>query len=320
MYNPLRATLQRWQVEPPVFQGDELSRWIQADLELFTARGILKQVPSAGTATCTECGDAPLSSVQFVRDECTREVKPYICCSNCGPVAIAPQALTRWQIEDRGLLGAIRDALGVSGEITEFIEHRLWSIGKIPLVGRQRQFLVGRDFRPGADDLALRRCPKAILLVPLEPDLARWEGARGGLVLAIDTVLLLRSGMLHFDRTTLEGLVDDGHPGIAIRAKQKRRRRASRLANIELVKKKLIDFLRSASRHAEYTGRTKGAPELLPRPTQQQLADELQIGAGSVNRCIHDPAATELKYLWDSALDIDLIHDLARRFHRKRIS
>ncbi len=89
-------------------------------------------------------------------------------------------------------------------------------------------------------------------------------------------------------------------------------KRASRAATIDAVKRVLRQHLRAARDHA-YSLRESGRdPELLPRPTLQQLADGLKIHVSSVSRAINDPSDKEIAILWETANDVDQVMQFKR--------
>ncbi len=89
---------------------------------------------------------------------------------------------------------------------------------------------------------------------------------------------------------------------------KKPRKRASRAATIDAIKKQLREHLRSARDHAYTTQQGRDdIPKLLPRPTQEQIAEQLKVSVSSVSRAINDGADLEIKYLWNGALDIDQV-------------
>ncbi|WP_168566042.1 MarR family transcriptional regulator [Crateriforma spongiae] len=84
-------------------------------------------------------------------------------------------------------------------------------------------------------------------------------------------------------------------------------RRSSRTAKIELLVRELTLHLRSAADLAHASG------ELLPRPTQQELARRTGISKSDVSRCIKDPSANQLRLLWQTADDPDAVLRLPRK-------
>jgi hypothetical protein len=78
-------------------------------------------------------------------------------------------------------------------------------------------------------------------------------------------------------------------------------RRSSRTAKIELLVNELTQHLRSAADHAHASG------ELLPRPTQQELARRTSMSKSDVSRCLKDSSAKQLRLLWQTADDLDAV-------------
>jgi hypothetical protein len=93
----------------------------------------------------------------------------------------------------------------------------------------------------------------------------------------------------------------------ALPKKEPPRKRATRAAKIEALRKEMIDHLRAAHDHARATRDQTGTPRLLPRPTQKDLAKRVDISEYDVSRCLKDPAAHELRLLWEVALDLGQI-------------
>jgi len=69
----------------------------------------------------------------------------------------------------------------------------------------------------------------------------------------------------------------------------------------------MIEHLRTARDYALETRERTGTPELLPRPSQKQLATRLGISESNVSRCQHDKSARELALLWEWAADLDRV-------------
>ncbi len=84
---------------------------------------------------------------------------------------------------------------------------------------------------------------------------------------------------------------------------RKLKKRATRAAAIDAIKRALREHLRSARDHAY----SSSDAALLPRPTLQQLADQLKVHISSVSRAINDPSDREIAILWDAANDIEKV-------------
>ena len=90
------------------------------------------------------------------------------------------------------------------------------------------------------------------------------------------------------------------------------RKRAERAANIELLRKELIEHIRAARDHAQAAIDFGREPELLPRPSRRDLAERAGINEAAVSRCFNDPAATELNVLWNTAEELEAVMKFVR--------
>lgn len=88
--------------------------------------------------------------------------------------------------------------------------------------------------------------------------------------------------------------------------KRRKRKRSERAAAIDALKAELHKHLRAARDHA-HTTRDNGNPDLLPRPTQKQLAQALKLSPSTVSRCLADSRDRELQLLWKWANDLDAV-------------
>jgi hypothetical protein len=93
-------------------------------------------------------------------------------------------------------------------------------------------------------------------------------------------------------------------------------KRAERAGKIETLVREIAEHLRAAHDHAFTTRDTSGTPELLPRPSQQDLAKRTGLTETDVSRCLKDPAARELRLLWEAALELDKVLGWKGRPHR----
>lgn len=97
------------------------------------------------------------------------------------------------------------------------------------------------------------------------------------------------------------------------RATERRvKKRADRAANVEALKKELIEHIRAARDHAQAAVDFGREPELLPRPSRRELAERIGITESAASRCFSDPAATELNLLWETAEDLDSVMKFVR--------
>jgi hypothetical protein len=76
---------------------------------------------------------------------------------------------------------------------------------------------------------------------------------------------------------------------------------------MEALKKAIQDHLISARDHAYRLIEDDKTPELLPRPTQQLLAKQLELSRSSVSRALADGSDKELTILWEITKDLDQV-------------
>lgn len=77
-----------------------------------------------------------------------------------------------------------------------------------------------------------------------------------------------------------------------------------------------VFFANEVERHLFPIRDTLGTPELLPRPSQQDLAKRAGLTETDVSRCLKDPAARELRLQWETALELDKVLGWIGRPHR----
>lgn len=85
------------------------------------------------------------------------------------------------------------------------------------------------------------------------------------------------------------------------------KKRASRATGIETLKLELIEHIKAAKDHAHVALEMDREPELLPRPSMADLGRRAGLPRHGVSRCFADPAAQELRLLWQMAGDLDSI-------------
>ena len=90
------------------------------------------------------------------------------------------------------------------------------------------------------------------------------------------------------------------------------KKRADRAANMESLKKELIEHIKAARDHAQAAVDFGGEPTLLPRPSRRELAARVGITESAASRCFSDPAATELNLLWNTADDLKSVMKFIR--------
>lgn len=103
----------------------------------------------------------------------------------------------------------------------------------------------------------------------------------------------------HLERT---GLTTPGR----VRAAQPKKKRDTRASAIDRIKGALREHLLAAKAHARATAAASEV-ELLPRPTQAQLAKQLGLSESAVSRCLTREPDRELQIMWVAATDLDSV-------------
>jgi hypothetical protein len=185
-------------------------------------------------------------------------------------------------------------------------------LGLACFAGRHHNVFFGRMLA-GHDGCELLQQHKisqcGIVFVPsMVPKMALANERFRPFVFSLCETILPSSYALHLDKMLVESQVA-GRSNVErqMRIPSKRAARATMIADLT---KAMVEHIRTARDHAYVVQRQTGSPQLLPRPTQRQLAQQLGASQTGVNRCLADPSARELRYLWNMAVDLDrIMHD-----------
>jgi hypothetical protein len=307
--NPLTAIWHRLGRNPPVFFEDQLDSALGGSREHVFRSGLLREDRPSGSAACRDCENGSVGRVEWLDRTRTGRRDAYIRCPRCGPVPIDPDSLRQWAIDLQTLLAAVRDAGKFRGNVTEVVPGHVWHLGNATWCGRARQVYFLRCIHEGVRATvvaAIASHPKAILLFPTEEAAHKWGAATENALVALESVVGLGPHGITFDAELVEGQLIDA--GSADGPKQKPiPKRATRAANIARLTEALVEFLREAREHACGIQRLTGTPELLPRPSRTQLAEEVGLSKADVTKCFDDETARELNLYWEMALDLDAV-------------
>jgi hypothetical protein len=306
----LTLLLRRLELDPPVFHADEFRGGLEPWRVQLEAAGVLQRIAASASASCPYCCDDSPRRVIFVEDGQTEGKRGFLSCPECGVSQVPSERLQRWTVDIRGFLGNAFSGSQANIRPVESVEGRLWHVGKATWAGRSREVWFGRAFRSAqAADIArpLQSRPKAIVFAPTDIGAERWRGATENLVISLESTLSEVDGALRFDMEYVEGRIIDAGMGPDVESQQRPMKRGPRTAKTELLKIELIKHLRAARDHAYFTKDETGTPELLPRPTQQDLGVRVGLSKSDVSRCFSDKDAGELRLYWNVAADLDEI-------------
>lgn len=257
--------------------------------------GLLSPQPAATALACPDCPDRPYHDVAWFD---FTEPTPWLMCPVFGPTPIDASLLTKWSVCRAVLHEQLRAAIRLGGVLAEVVPDRLWKLGMWEAGVRVTVFLGRQLQRPDTEDVlaVARRAAHPFLL-------AYRDFAIEGIPVATLTDVGWWDRGLHTGQEALVSLLSQ----TPVKKTVKPTRRGQRLAAIESLTRALSDHLRAAREHAQSAIDHGREPQLLPRPTQRQLAKECRLSDAAVSRSLQDPDARELRLLWELATDLNHI-------------
>lgn len=302
--------LERTDTDPPLFYADEISVWPAHCREQWVGNGLLAMTTPASVALCTNCDLGYTEEVVYLEDD--GDKRAYIQCPVCGPIRIDVNQLMRWEVDLAKLISLLVAELQCRGPTTELTPRRFWHLGEACIGSRWRDVFFARLLfdNNGCDAIFQNHVPaSSVVFVPCrKPFLyanARDDEHFKVLVVSLAAALLLDGQRLYLDRAYIENQLLARAPLKTTRPKAKKS--SVRVTLIVALTEEMIKHIRSAYEYARNTEEQSGTPQLLPRPTQRQLAKLVGTSQANVNRCMTDSSARELRFLWDMAVDLDRI-------------
>jgi len=290
----------------PALVLEDMSAISRHDLDRLVGLGLVRQAATATHVVCDACAEGHVEEVDRIvyPEHVTRF---FITCPENGRVEVPRERLIQWTVDYLPLLTSLSLALSASAGIAEVSPSRVWNLGRVALVGKSRTIWAARglawpDAAQLADVLPKGRSPVIFFLgQPPDEDL---------LQVPCESVIELRTVIGLCDKgiaVDVDGIERQLVVEIAEVAKKKPKKRASRAATIDAIRQALREHLRAARDHA-FNSRDRGlGSALLPRPSQKQLAAQLNIHESSVSRAINDPSDKEIAILWKAADDLEQV-------------
>ena len=313
MLDLFHAILQRAEAEPPLFFANETETRQNGVVNRLAAVGILSPASPARSAECPGCREH-VRPTQSITDAASK-VRIFVTCPECGPSTISPDRLRRWSVEFDPLLDAAFSDTGLSGRRDEIVQRRLWRLGRAEWAGKRCSVFFGRQFHKQDVPRLLRDAhvpASAVVFSLLTVPHGMTNGSSYPVVIPLAKAVYWEKGGIRFDHAYVQDQLAGSSTHFPTTIKKPPPKRASRSANIDKLTKEMIAHIRSARDYAISTRDARGIPELLPRPSQRQLAKRLEISESDVSRCLKDPTARELRLLWDLAADVDRILSFRR--------
>lgn len=261
--------------------------------EAFEKQGIFVADSPEFYSYCKRCGEDIF--VTIIQDKNGCDVYYRSCCRL---ERISADSLRVWRVRFEPVINLFKQVAGIVGASSEIIPNCIWNIGRCS----QRQCIYINRFKE--DDLSsfipvLLRFPKAIFIVPRLCDHERINILLKNRCISIQEISYLDENFfVQFNFDEIKLFMNFDQKIVSKRVS----RRGSRLSNIERLEIELKEHYRRSRDHYFNSDH-----QLLPRPTQSFLAKQLGVRQDVVSRCLKDPNAKMLKFLWDNAADIKAV-------------
>ena len=271
----------------PRFYGSYLH---EADCKPFEEQRIFVRDTPKRTFHCEQCcSESPVKKHRTVDGK----VRYWLMC--CLPVTrVNPKHLRAWFIEPEVIFRQFRDVAGIIGTATEIIPDTAWKWGRC---GQQSFVYVQRVTEDDLKQVAavLKRFPESIFITPRTCYLETLDIVLPNRGIAFDEVSSLDENyQIRWDLEKINAMIEP-------EVKQKIEpvsRRGSREAKITRLVEELKLHYKTAKDHFIRT------EEVLPRPSQTELANRTGISQNVISRCLQDKNAVVLRTLWDNAENI----------------
>jgi len=309
MPEPAALFWDRVDLREPVFNADEWARLPAALRGALVEAGILERTANARQVACDACDTGHIEKVFDVPSP-DGSRRFYIQCPENGRVPVEEERLFRWAVNLDALVGLAAGLLGATGGLEQLVPGRVWAAGRLVRGGVSRKVIIARGLTwvdasavVTASQHVRVATPPLVLVIGRAPTEDLW-GSKVPTVVPLEQVL-------HLGPTAavrMETLDETLGAEVLQPARGKRKaRRSGRAATIDRLTDLLRAHLRAARDHAHTLVQRRRPPELLPRPTQAQLARQAGATEATVSRCLADANAKELRILWHAAEDIEQV-------------
>ena len=292
-------------VYPPLFNADDIESW---PAELVDQ--LLRPSHPTSNVQCPVCGE--MEEVVFIEAAKATEKRAFTRCAEIGPIEMPAELLKRWELGYLQLMDVAFCDIDLSGRREEVVRDRVWRLGKAKWSGASRNVFFARGLhRPDAWQIINHAgfAAGSVVFVPARPPVADSRIEVLPTVIPLTDVLAWTESGLCFDHDYVESCLAQARGAVLEKPARRTRKRADRTATIEALTKHLMVHVKAAREHALAKIEFGRDPELLPRPTKRHLARAAGVSEATVGRCIDDPTARELKFLWEMAEDLSQVLD-----------
>lgn len=306
--DPLSIIWRCGDLPEPVLAGDEVACLSAPIFDCLVSLGLLRQAQTARHVTCLDCAEQHVEEVWSVKcpDGCTRF---FIRCPENGRIEVGRERLLQWAIDYTPLQQALISAFSASGDPEEVLPGRIWNLGRAAIGGKARTLWMARGLSwSDSQQLkeALPRGRSPVLFFLGQPPMAGLTDIPIESIIDFKTIVRIEGAKLRVDVDSVNCQLKQGNV-ISGGKKTPPKKRATRTALIDALKQELRKHLQAARDHAYATRKKTGIAELLPRPTQRQLAAMLNTDVSNISRAINDGREKELKFYWGGANDLSQV-------------
>jgi len=293
----------------PVFMAEDLVCMPPQFVTRLAELGVLRPASTATHVICDACDEHHVECVIPIKYP-GGQTRFFIRCPQNGRIEVPRERLLQWTVDYAPLLTALAKALFAYGPIAEVVPGRVWNLGRASLAGKSKPIWAARGLAwPDAGQIAAS-LPKGrspilfffgqagdddLLDVPRES------------IIEMRTVVRINGGLM-IDREAVERQVSDVVPPPVTKKPKKQTQRDATVGALKRELHERILSLKSAIRSAD----DADEPFDLPRLTQKELAEAIDVSESSVSRAIAESDDPWLKILLQTVESIDMIRKYAR--------
>lgn len=293
----------------PVFNAEDMAGVPPQVVTRLTELGVLRPALTATHVICDACDEHHVECVMPIKYP-DGQTRFFIRCPENGRVEVPRERLLQWAVDYAPFLTALAKALSAQGPVAEVVPRRVWNIGRASLAGKSKALWAARGLAwPDAVQIAASlpkgRSPIVFFLGQAGDDdlldVPRESIIEMRTIMSMDDDLVV-------DLQAVERQVSDV---VAPLVTKKTKKQTQRDATVGALKRELHDrilSLKSAVRSADDADK----PFDLPRLTQKELAETIEVSESSVSRAIAESDDPWLKILLQTVESIDMIRKYSR--------
>jgi len=293
----------------PVFTAEDLAGVPPQLVNRLTELGVLRPASTATHVICDACDEHHVECVIPIKYP-GGQTRFFIRCPENGRIEVPRERLLQWTVDYAPLLAALAKVLSAQGPIAEVVPRRVWNLGRASLAGKSKPIWAARGLAwPDAGQIA------ASLPTGRSPILFFFGQAGDDDLLDVprESIIEMRTvvrmnGDLMIDREAVERQVSDVAPPPVTKKPKKQTQRDATVGALKRELHERILSLKSAIRSAD----DADEPFDLPRLTQKELAEAIEVSESSVSRAIAESNDPWLKILLQTVESINMIRKYSR--------